>query len=147
MIFEELRRAKEICTFITQYLMTETATETIFKYLFFSLGARFSRFFQEASCVHRTDTNFKVYLLAKQIPIFQKHLFGYRTDTEFSRSILCAHQTDTNFPGRYVCSPNRYQFSRSNFYMLTEQLSIFQEYLLGYWTNFPGRLFWKSSNR
>ena len=28
------------------------------------------------------------------------------------KEALCVHQTDANFPGRSVCSPNRYKISR-----------------------------------
>ena len=108
------------------------------KYLFFSSRSTFFWSFQEALCVHRTDANFPgrfvcspnryhfsrspLYVFTEQIPIFQKHFFSYRTDT--------------NFPGAlFMCSPNRYQFSRSTF-LATEQIQIFQEHILfGYRTD------------
>ena len=87
-----------------------------------------------------------LYVFIEQIPIFQEHLFSYRTDT--------------NFPGTlFICSPNRYQFSRSTFlatdfpgavlFLATEQIPIFQEQFFSYRTDndFPGSLFRISTNR
>ena len=67
-------------------------------------------------------------MLTEQIPIFQEGMSACRTDTNFPEAI-------------FMCSPNRYQFSRSTF-LVTEQIPILQE---GYFENhrtdreFPGR--------
>ena len=94
----------------------------------------------------------------------------------FFQEALCNHRTDVNFPGRFVCSPNRYKFSRrtwsvhrtdtiflgalfmcsSNRYrfsrstfLATEQIPIFQEQFFSYRTDndFLGSLFRISTNR
>ena len=39
---------------------------------------------------------------------------------------LCVHRTDANFPGRFVCSPNRYNFP-GGCGLFTEQIPFFQE--------------------
>ena len=47
-------------------------------------------------------------------------------------------------PGDLVCSPNRYHFSRSPFYVFTEQIPIFQEAFFEYQRidrQFPNRYF------
>ena len=57
------------------YARTEAANETIFENICsFLPGAPFSVFFQEALCVHRTDTI-------------------------FPGALLCVYRTDTDFPG------------------------------------------------
>ena len=46
----------------------------------------------------------------------------------FSRMIWSVRRTDTIFSGaHFMCSPNRYRFSRSTF-LATEQIQIFQEH-------------------
>ena len=98
--------------------------------------------FQEGTFVHRTDTFFRedVFSFLGTDTLFSEGMSAHRTDTSFFQEALSAHRTDIVFPGRYVCSPNRYQFSRSTFYVFPE---FFQEYLLGYRTDtdFPERLF------
>ena len=62
-------------------------------------GAPFSRSFQEALCVHQTDTDLPgASFLAIEVPIFQVDRFSYRTDTVFSGAYFI-RQTDTNIPG------------------------------------------------
>ena len=53
-----------------------------------------------------------------------------------------------SFPGGFMCSPNRYQFSRSTF-LATEQIQIFQEHLFSDRTDtdFPGALIFWLPNR
>ena len=75
------------------------------KYLFFSSRSAFLGFFQEALCVHRTDTIF---------PGAKFYVFTER----FSRSPYFGFGTDTNFPGAPFKLPNRYRFFRGPFFWL-----------------------------
>ena len=57
----------------------------------------------------------------------QKGVSVYLTNTDFSEALFFDYRTDNNFPerfiylvnnsfpGKYICSSNEYQFSRSNF--------------------------------
>ena len=65
-------------------------------------------------------------MFTEQIPIFQEGMFVRRTDTNLPGAHFMG-SPNTDFPGRYVCSPNRYKFSRSPFYGFTEQIAILQE--------------------
>ena len=86
---------------------SEATTETIFKNIcYFLPWAPFSRFFQEALCIHRADTNFPgryfcspnryhisrkpIYLFTKPIPIAQEHFLITRRRYRFSRSTFLA---------------------------------------------------------
>ena len=62
---------------------------------------------------------------------FRKYLFFSSRSTFFCifQEALCVHRTDAYFPGRFVCSPNRYKISRSPLYVFIEQIP------------FPGALF------
>ena len=57
----------------------------------------------------------------------------------FFQEALCVHRTDANFPGRFVCSLNRYKFSRRTW----SSSPIFQEHRFSHWTDtdFPGTIF------
>ena len=107
------------------------------KYLFFSSRSTFFGVFQEALCVHRTDTIFperyvfssnrsqfpgdvfsarrtdtifsrKVCLFIEQIPIFQEHFFVDRTDTNFPGALFFGYRTGTDFPrSLFQISTNR----------------------------------------
>ena len=89
--------------------------------------------------------------------VFQEALCVHRTDANFPGRFVCSpnrykfsrrmwsvHRTDTTFPGAlFMCSPNRYRFSRTTF-LATEQIPIFQEPSLCVHrtdTNFPGAPF------
>ena len=54
----------------------------------------------------------------KQIPIFQEHVFSYRTDTDFPGALL-------------FWLLNRYRFSR-NAFLATKQITVFQEAFFEY---------------
>ena len=58
---------------------------------------------------------------------------GWASFSGFFQEAVCVHRTDTFFPGRYMCSPNRYLFSR-------KIMCSPNKYL------FPGIFFRKSSN-
>ena len=64
-------------------------------------GAPFSEFFQEASCVNRTDTNFPeryIYLINEQILIFKEGTFVHRTDTLFPGDVFYNPAVTPNSP-------------------------------------------------
>ena len=52
----------------------------------------------------------------------------------FVQEAFCVHQTDTNFSGGYLCSVNRYNFSRGPFYVFTEHIQVCQRHLFSYRT-------------
>ena len=70
------------------------------------------------------------------ISIFQKHFFGYRTDTDFSGAPMFCYRTDNDFPeSLFRISTNRYRFSKEDLYSYRTD------------NDFPGSLFRILTNR
>ena len=117
-------------------------------YLFFFSRSTFSGYFQGALCVHRTDTNFSerylfvaeqilffpgrcvcssVYLVTKQIPIFQEHFLATEQILIFQKHIF-SYRTDTDYLGSLVeISSNRQATSRkvpSSEQIFQQQVSV-----------------------
>ena len=116
------------CKFVfwVQLSSSEAATETIFENICsFHPGAPFFGFFQEASCVHQTNTYFPGRYVSLP-PIFQEAFFYLSLFLNYSSKGTCIfmkrkqpprpldRQTDRKFPGRYSPSnTNRYFSIRS----------------------------------
>ena len=81
-----------------------------------------------------------------------ENICSFLPGAPFSVFFICVHRTAANFPGRFVCSPNRYKFpgglglftEQIPFFqepsLFTEQIPIFWQHLFSYRTDtdFPG---------
>ena len=61
---------------------------------------------------------------------FSRRLYVFTEHILIFQEALCVHQTDTNFPGRFIFSSSRSQFSRSIFFLLSNRFSRSTSFLV-----------------